>query len=114
MLKVILLSVFSNTSSVARDEVEDWCRKHRTHSLSSLTPVYKKLPQLIVISPRPCITSTTTQEKRCMFYQFSDEMTAIMNDQWTSGTKTQGNISKDKGTMIRYICSIIKMYIVYV
>ena len=36
---------------------------------------------------------------------FANEMAEIMNEQWEFRDMTQGNVSKDKCSMIRYIVS---------
>ena len=38
-----------------------------------------------------------------MYRSFANKMAHIMNEQWESGVMNQGNVSKDKRTMIRYI-----------
>ncbi len=42
-----------------------------------------------------------------VYHLFADDMARIMNEQWQSGTMNQGNVSKDKRTMIRYVYVVV-------
>ena len=38
-----------------------------------------------------------------IYRKFANDMAKLMNEQWESGENCQGNLSKDKRTMIRYV-----------
>lgn len=83
--------------------VEEWCVKMHTQPLHSLSKPYKLITRV-----HHNLSDTLHYEydpaAKEVCYSFSDEMTKIMNTQWASGMNTHGNVSKDKRTMIRYVC----------
>ena len=81
--------------------MESWCTKMRSQPLDSLCKPYK----LIFIAHQDIqekLYYEYSPAAKEICYSFSDEMIVIMNEQWTLGRNTHGNVSKDKRMMIRY------------
>lgn len=81
-------------------EVEQWCEKMRMQHLQDLCKPYALIARAHSNLDSPKYYEYNAAAKEVCF-SFSDEMTAIMNEQWESRKNTHGNVSKDKRTMIR-------------
>ena len=81
--------------------MEEWCEKMRAQHLQDLCKPYALIAKAHsnVDAPKYYEYDAAARE---ICFSFSDEMTSIMNEQWTSRKKTHGNVSKDKRTMIRF------------
>lgn len=89
-------------------EVEEWCDKHRLKPLQTLGPVYKAIAEIHEkFTPDSPMYYKYGQAGKQVWQLFSDEMSAAMNSQWETGACFNGNMSKDKRTMCRYVCVLL-------
>ncbi len=87
-------------------EVDEWCKKLYMFPLTSLVEPFIKIADWHKEDKRVYMFDQGGKE---VYRSFSNEMAEIMNHQWQNCIFNQGNVSKDKRTMIRcmgiYICS---------
>lgn len=81
-------------------EVDEWCKKLQTFTLTSLQKPFELIAQWH--SDEGENTYSFSEEGSVQYRAFANEMAQVINDQWESGLLNQGNLSKDKRTMIRY------------
>lgn len=79
-------------------EVDKWCKKLHGFPLSSLVEPFKLITDWHKEGDHIYMFS---KEGKQIYRKFANDMAELMNKQWQSGETSQGNLSKDKRTMIR-------------
>jgi len=83
-----------------QQEVDDWCTKLHTFAITSLIEPLKLIAKWHVENDGKHIYHYSDEGMQ-VYRSFANEMAQVMNEQWESGIMNQGNVSKDKQTMIR-------------
>lgn len=82
--------------------MDEWSLKLATFPLQSLTKPFQVIAGWHENIKEDTRTYGFSEKGMQVYRLFSNEMAHVMNEQWDTGDVNEGNMSKDKRTMIRY------------
>lgn len=82
-------------------DVDEWCETLKQYPINSLEKPLQDVADWHTTDKEHVYRF---DEKGMQVYRlFANEMAEKMNEQWEKGKMVQGNVSKDKRTMVRYV-----------
>ena len=85
--------------------MDEWCETLKRFPISSLEKPLKDIAEWH--SKEHDIVYKFDEKGMQVYRLFANEMAEKMNEQWEQGKMAQGNVSKDKRTMVRYVYQIL-------
>lgn len=85
--------------------MDEWCETLKSFPISSLEKPLKDIAEWH--SKEHDIVYKFDEKGMQVYRLFANEMGEKMNEQWEQGKMAQGNVSKDKRTMVRYVYQIL-------